>query len=165
MITLEEYLTMIEEELDRGRPVRFSNKITIDKEDILDIIVDIRSNVPDEINRAKKVIEDYEKIIAEAEARARKIIEETEKQARNMVNEHEIYKQAVEKADNYLEDTKKAVESWTLKSVEYVDQALENASNSLTNTIEKLEKNQADTINYFNDLNQAIYKNREQLRQ
>ncbi len=164
MNNLEEYLTLIEEEIDNGKPVRFSNKIAVDKDYILDVVVDIRSNIPDEINRAKKIIEDYEKIISEAESKAEKIIEETEKKVRSMVNEHEIYKKAVEQADTYLEEAKNKAESWSLESVEFVDSVLENTSKALNSTIKKIEKNQQDSINYFNELDDIIYKNWKDLR-
>ncbi len=153
MNNLEDYLILIEDEIDRGKPVRFTNKIAIDKNNILDILVDIRSNFPVEISRAKQVVADREDII-----------EEAEKQARSMVNEHEIYKKAVEQANTHLAESKSKVESWSLESVEFVDSVLENTSKALTSTIEKIEKNQQDSIKYFNDLNEIIYNNRKQLR-
>ncbi len=164
MNNLEDYLLLIEEEIDNGKPVRFTNKTAIDKDYILDVIVDIRGNIPDEINRAKKIVEDYDKIIAEARSNAEKIIEEAEKQAKNMINEHEIYKKAVSQADAHLEEAKARAEGWSLESVEFVDNILENTNKALTTTIEKIEKNQQDSIKYFNDLNEIIYNNRKKLR-
>ncbi len=164
MNNLEDYLLLIEEEIDNGKPVHFTKKTAIDKNYILDVIVDIRSNIPDEINRAKKIIEDYDKIIAEAQLNAEKIIEEAEKKAKNMVNEHEIYKKAVTQADERLEEAKRQAESWSIESVRFVDDVLENTSNALNATIEKIEKSQQESINYFNELNELIYNNRKELR-
>ncbi len=165
MKNLEEYLVLIEEEIDKGKPVRFSNRVAIDKDYIFDILVDIRSNIPEEINQARKIIEDHDKIIEDAKAKAEKIIQETEKEARNMINEHEVYKKAAEKADAYLEEAKKTSENWSLQSVEYVDSLLEEAGNTIEATIEKIEKNQKEAIEYFNQLNKTIYENRGRLRE
>ena len=59
-------LDELEEYLEGRNSIPFTNKVLVDKEEILDIIKEIRLKLPDELKQAKWIKEERERIIAEA---------------------------------------------------------------------------------------------------
>ena len=59
-----------------GRNVPFSAKIIVDKEEMLDLIKEIRLKLPDELKQAKWVKEERQRILAESQKEADGIVKE-----------------------------------------------------------------------------------------
>ena len=71
-------LDELEEYLEGVKAVPFTNKCIADKEDILDIIKEIRLKLPDELKQAKWVKEERSRILVEAKKEADGIVKEAE---------------------------------------------------------------------------------------
>ena len=71
-------LETLEDLLERGRNVPFSAKIIVDKEEMLDLIKEIRLKLPDELKQAKWVKEERQRILAESQKEADGIVKEAE---------------------------------------------------------------------------------------
>ena len=63
-------LETLEDMLDRSKSVPFSDKCIVDKEEILEIIKEIRLKLPDELKQAKWVKEERQRILVEAQNEA-----------------------------------------------------------------------------------------------
>lgn len=66
----------LEEVLAEGRKVPFSGRLMIDEERILDIIDRMRIALPEELKRARRVIQEQERLLAEAQSRVQQVLEE-----------------------------------------------------------------------------------------
>ena len=66
----------------------------IDKDEAFNILEDIRYNLPRELKEAKKIIDNADKILQDANLEANKIIKMAEEEAQAMVSEHNITKLA-----------------------------------------------------------------------
>ena len=62
-------LETLEDILEKSRTVPFSNKGIVDKEEILELIKEIRLKLPDELKQAKWVKEERARILDEAQKR------------------------------------------------------------------------------------------------
>lgn len=164
MNTIEGYLELIEKELNNSKIVRFTNKVAVDKDHIFDILMELRTNMPVEIYEAKKIIEDHDNIIDDANLKREQIIKEADARANTLIKDHEIYKKAEKEGDEYLKNAKKITEEWSLQSVEYVDKILDEAGAALTDLVVQMEKSQKETIDFYGKLYNTIHKNREELR-
>ena len=60
-------LETLEDLLERSRGVPFSSKVIVDKEEMLDLIKEIRLKLPDELKQAKWVKEERQRILVEAQ--------------------------------------------------------------------------------------------------
>ena len=89
-------LETLEDLIERGKKVPFSEKCMIDHEEALDLIKEVRLKLPDELKQAKWVKEEREKILAEAQKEADDVVKEAENRIISMIDEHEITK----KSDN-----------------------------------------------------------------
>ena len=87
-------LETLEDIISSGKGIPFSNRTVVDKDEILDIIKEIRSKLPDELKQAKWVKEERQRILAEAQKEADDMQKEAENKIVSLIDEHEITKQA-----------------------------------------------------------------------
>ena len=80
-------LETLEDLLERSRNLPFSSKSVVDKDEMLDLIKEIRLKLPDELKQAKWVKEERQRILAESQ-------KEAENRIIAMIDEHEITRKA-----------------------------------------------------------------------
>ena len=96
-------LETIEEMLEDSKKLPFTNKAIVDKEQVLDIIKEIRLKLPEELKQAKVIKEEHDRIIAKANEEAEEIVKEAENRIISMIDEHEITKKAYEQKNKIIE--------------------------------------------------------------
>ena len=140
-----EIIDMMEETIDKATVVPLSGKIVVDKEDLLDYIQEMRLVFPDEVKEAKWVKEERERILAEAQTRSETMIKNAEEKVVQMIDEHEITKQAVEQANQMVNDAQtKAMEIKT-----DCDQYADDILNDLEKRLDMLLRKVHDDKSYF----------------
>jgi uncharacterized coiled-coil DUF342 family protein len=103
MSKIEQIIDEIEEFIEGCKTAPFSqSKIIVPKEQLYELLTELRVKTPDEIKRYKKIIEQKDKIIGDAKAQAEQMIDETTAYANALVEEHEIMLKAYEKADQTI---------------------------------------------------------------
>lgn len=102
-MTIDESLDMLEELLENSKQVPFANKkVLVDPDRIRTIIDDIRYNMPNEIKRAKELVDEKEKIIADANKRAEGLMKTAEERAKILIANEAIVKKARELANDIV---------------------------------------------------------------
>jgi len=96
-------LEELEDILETSKTVPFSGKSVVDKEEILEIIKEVRLKLPDELKQAKWIKEERQRILVEAQKEADDIVKEAENRIISMINENEITKKAYEKKAEIIE--------------------------------------------------------------
>ena len=142
-----EIIDMMEETIDKAPVVPLSGKIVVDKEDLLDYIQEMRLVFPDEVKEAKWVKEERERILAEAQSRSEAMIKNAEEKVVQMIDEHEVTKQAVEQANQMVNEAQtKAMEIKT-----DCDQYADDILNDLEKRLDMLLKKVHDDKAYFDN--------------
>lgn len=118
-----------------------STKIIVNKEEIMELIAELRQRTPEEVKRYQKMISNKEAILADAHAKADTIISQAQFQKNELVKEHEIMQQAYAQANEVVSIAQKQAQ-------EIMDQATNDANeirlgsiayaDSLLNSIEEL---------------------------
>ena len=72
-----------------------SSKVIVPKEELFDLLDELRLKVPEEIKRCQKMIANRDAIIADAEDKASAIEQAARAQAQMLINENEITQQAI----------------------------------------------------------------------
>ena len=139
-------LETLEECLERAKNVPFSQKGIVDKEEILDIIKEIRLKLPDELKQAKWVKEERARILVEAQKEADGIVKEAENRIISMIDEHEITRKAyeqkaqiIETANEMSREISKGTKEYADNILEKVESALQEALNTVTNNRKELK--------------------------
>ena len=145
-------LEALEDILERSKTVPFTDKGIVSKNEILDIIKEIRLKLPDELKQAKWIKEERERIIAEAQKDADAIVKEAENRIISMIDEHEITKKAYDKKTEIIADANEMFREITQGTNTYVDGILANIENNMIelgktlNGVEMSIQNALETI-------------------
>ena len=164
MDSLLDYLDQIEDILDASKSVPFSNKISVEKERIYDVMNEIRLNLPNEIRHAQRIIEDHDKIINDARTKATSILKEAEEEAKLLTNEHEIFRRANEQATDVIEESKKSARELRLNAMDYADEILEKTEGMIKEATENIDEQFKLVNSYLSQTVDVLYENRQALR-
>jgi cell division septum initiation protein DivIVA len=76
-IELDDLIDELEDALAEGRRLPFSGgRLLVDEERILDIIDRMRVAIPEEHKRARRIVQEQERLISEAQARVQQVLDE-----------------------------------------------------------------------------------------
>lgn len=164
MDSLLDYLDQIEDILDASKGVPFSNKVSVEKERVFDVINEIRLNLPAELRHAQRIIDDHDKILAEARVKSDNILKEAEEESKALTNEHEIFRRANEQATDVIEEAKKSAHDMRINAVYYADEILEKTENMVHEAMESVEAHSKSVRNNFAETINVLYENRQTLR-
>lgn len=75
-----------------------STKVVVPKDELYDLLDDLRRDVPEEIKRYQKILRQRDAILEDAENKAAAILSDAQEQYKALVEEHAIMKKAEEEA-------------------------------------------------------------------
>lgn len=134
-------LDEIEDIIESSSSIPFAGKVVVDKEEILDIIKEIRIKLPDEIKQAEWIKEERQRILVEAQNEADTIVEEAKVHIEEMIDKEEITKQARERAEEIIEKAQSNAKEIRIGAREYADELLKNVQDILQSMVGTLDEN------------------------
>lgn len=158
-------LDQLDELIDEGKTGFLSSKVSIDKEQFLDIINDIRLKLPTEVHQSVWILEERNKILSDAQNEARLMIEEANERLASMIDKHEITQYATEKAASIIETARLDARQIHIGAVAYAEELFKNMEQQLKSTLEAVHQ---EVQNFENDITNTLrdlYDNRQELKQ
>ena len=137
-------LETLEEMLESGKTIPFSNKGIVDKEEMLEIIKEIRLKLPEELKQAKWVKEERQRILVEAQKEAEDIVKEAENRIISMIDEHEITRKAYEQKAQIIETANEMSREISKGTKDYADNILEKVQTVLEDALKTVENNRKE---------------------
>lgn len=132
-------LETLEDLVEKSISVPFSGKCLVDKEEILEIVKEVRLKLPDDIKQAKWVKEERQRILMEAQKEANNMLKDAEGKIASLVDEHEITKKAYEQANEIVTGAQKNAREIRLGTKDYADSVLNKVEEILNDTIEVIK--------------------------
>ena len=172
---IEQTIEELEQYIDTCKPQAFSsNKIIVNKDQIEELLTELRLRTPEEIKRYQKMISNKEAILADAQAKADAIIAQAEVTHSELVSEHQIMQQAYAQANEVVMiATKQAQEildkatndanNIRMGAIGYTDELLKNLEAILTGAIEGSKARYENLIAGLNNSLQVVLANRAEL--
>ena len=168
---MEQIIEEIEEYIDgcKFQPLS-STKIIVNKEELEELIAELRAKTPEEVKRYQKIISNKEAILADAQAKADQIIAQAQVQTNELVSEHQIMQQAyaqanevvmiaTKQAQEILDNATNEANSLRVSAMGYADDQLHEIEEVLSNSIETSQARYDSLISSL----QGLTKNRAQL--
>jgi len=137
-------LEELEDILETSKTVPFSGKSVVDKEEILEIIKEVRLKLPDELKQAKWIKEERQRILVEAQKEADDIVKEAENRIISMINENEITKKAYEKKAEIIETANEMSREISKGTKDYADNILEGLEVALEDALKIIQNNRKE---------------------
>ena len=119
-------------------------KLIVPKDEMYDLLDELRLRLPDEIKRYQKIIANRDALIADAEEKASAIIKQAKEEAGRLVSEHEISRQAYEHANDLIQDATLRSQNMLHEAAEEAEQVREGAlayTNEVLSEVERVVAN------------------------
>lgn len=105
---IEQIIEEIEEFVESCKYQPLSTtKIVVNKEELEELLRELRLKTPDEIKRYQKIISNKDAILADAQAKADSLIAEAQAKTKEMVSQHEVMQQAYAQANETIANANK----------------------------------------------------------
>lgn len=164
MDTIIQLLDELEEILDNSRAMPFSNKVSVEKEELYSIIAEIRLKLPNELKNSRYVLEERNKILIDAQKEADEIVKNAEERLSRMVEENEITKRAYEQASAIIDASKKTSKEMRLGAVEYAQEVLTKAQDKIKEVKENIHTQNMKADEFFTQTLDVLNENIQELR-
>lgn len=172
---IEQIIEEIEEFIDscKFQPLS-STKIVVNKEELEELLRELRMKTPDEIKRYQKIISNKDAILEDAQTKADNIIAEAQAQAQKIVSESEVMQVALQQSNQLIEQTNaqaqeimdKATEDSNnirMSAIHYTDEMLDNLEKIMSHSIEAAGSKYNNFINSIQSCYDIVSKNRAEL--
>ena len=173
---IEQLIDELEEYIESCKPKFMSNsEIIVNKDEIDELLRELRMKTPDEIKRYQKIISNKEAILNDARAKAEALINETNVRTNELISEHEIMQQAYAQANEVVtlatHQAQEILDKATLEAnevrsaaMQYMDDMLANLENLIGQTINMTASHYESFVNNLNGYAEIVRANRAELR-
>ncbi|MCH5255896.1 MAG: vacuolar family H+-ATPase subunit H [Lachnospiraceae bacterium] len=173
---IEQLIDEIEDYIDGCKYQPLSKTyILVNKEEIDELLRELRMKTPDEIKRYQKIISNKEAILNDARSKAETIINEATVHTNELINEHEIMQQAYAQANEVVtlaaHQAQEILDAATTEAngvrsaaMQYLDDMLSNLENIMTTTLNSATTHYENFFNTINGYNEIVKANRAELK-
>jgi len=163
---LLELIDVLEETVMKGSSIPLSGKSLMDKEELLDLIEEIRLNLPEDLKQARWVKEERQHILHEAQNEADNIIADAKVKAEEMVMEEEIVVQAQQKAEEIVDQAQNHAREIRESMMQYSDGLLAKVEEIIIDSQDILNRSlngAKESLSTINDALDLIDDNRREI--
>lgn len=154
MSKIEQVISEIEEYIDGCSLLPLSKtKIVVEKEELEEMLHELRLKTPDEIKKYQRLLKDKDRIIGEANEQAQRILDTAQVQTNELVNEHEIMQRAYDEGQRYIdqarEEAQRILDEAVGQANEYKQSAIDYTDQLLASIQATLEGTMNDTVSRY----------------
>ncbi|MBE5870868.1 MAG: ATP synthase F0 subunit B [Lachnospiraceae bacterium] len=172
---IEQLIDEIEEFIEQCPYAKFSNDvIRVNKEELQELLRELRMKTPDEIKRYQKIISQKEAILKDAREKAQQMVNEAAAQTSELMSEHEIVQQAYARANQIvalatnqaqeiLDNATRDANAMKEAAVQYTDDILGNVENILDHSIDVAQAKYDNLIASLQNCHSIVVSNRAEL--
>ena len=107
-----------------AKPVPLTDQVRVDREEIYDLLDQMRATIPEEIKQARWIVKERQEMLAEAKRESERILKEARDQQQRLVSQEEITLQAERAAEEIVEDANARAREIRLGAEDYADEIL-----------------------------------------
>ena len=172
---IEQLIDELEEYIENCKPKFMSNsEIIVNKDEIDEMLRELRMKTPDEIKRYQKIISNKEAILNDARAKAEALINEATIHTNELISEHEIMQQAYAQANEVVNQAaqqaqdildKAIIEANELRmqAAQYTEDRLAELEAIILSAIQASNANYGTLMGSLNQYKELIQSNRRAL--
>lgn len=137
----------LEELFNESRALPFTHNVIVDEDRMLDIIDQMRIAIPEEVKKAQQLLNQSDRILAQAEEKANRTTLLAEEKANEMTTKDMVTQEATRRADQILnqaradaEATRDDADVYVVETLSYVEDELSRLLNQVHNGIRALQE-------------------------
>lgn len=173
---IEQLIDELEEYIENCKPKFMSNsEIIVNKDEIDELLRELRMKTPDEIKRYQKIISNKEAILNDARAKAEALINETNVRTNELISEHEIMQQAYAQANEVVSMASKQAQDildkatleaneLKIQAARYTEEQLAGLETLILSAIQTVSSHYDSLLGSLNQYKEVIQSNRQALQ-
>ena len=173
---IEQIIDEIEDYIENCRPQPLSNtKIIVNRDELEDLLAELRRKTPDEIKRYQKIISNKEAILADAQTKADAIIAEAQVHTSELVSEHQIMQQAyaqanevvliaTNQAQEILDNATNDANNIRMGAIQYTDDILKSLEEIIAHAMDTTQARTENLMKSLQGCYDLVNTNRNELR-
>ena len=145
-MNLLELLEYLDDELSKSAAVPLTGKRLVDAEKCLDIVSELRVNLPDDVKDAEVIVRDRDAILAEAHQEADQIIAEAQQQFEQMVATHAVTQEAQRRANAIISEAMQTADEERESCTQYLNDVLGGVEDHLDRVLNDIYNNRMEVL-------------------
>ncbi len=128
---IQHLVDRLEDLIDEGRHIWFSKYTLIDEEHALEIIDQMRISVPEQVEKASRLINQRDRLLAQANEEATRVVQIARERSDEMVQRDAVLQTAQNRAKNIIEQARREADAIRAEADGYVLEVLKNLEDQL----------------------------------
>jgi cell division septum initiation protein DivIVA len=133
-------LDQLEEVLGAGSHLPFTSRTLVDEQEILDILDQIRVSIPEELKAARRLTQERDHVLAEAQSQADRLLREADEHAAGRLSEHALVRAAEARAAEIEERALHHAEQVRQEAEDYAYRVLERLREQISSVGQTVER-------------------------
>ena len=136
----------LEELFNESKSIPLTRNVMVDEDRMLDIIDQMRISIPEEIKKARQLIQQKDRLLAQAQEEASRKVALAEEKVAEMISRDAIVEQAQARAEQILSQaradataTRKDADDYVLDSLNFLERELDKLNTQVRNGIMTIE--------------------------
>ena len=161
---IEQIISEIEEYIDGCKFQPLSNsKIIVNKEELEELLTELRMKTPDEIKRYQKIISNKDAILADAQIQTNELVSEHQIMQQAYAQANEVVSIATNQAQEILDKATEDADSIRTAAIEYTDNLLGNLENIVVHAIDTNKAKYEGLLSSLQNCYDIVKANRNEL--
>ena len=114
-----------------AKAVPLTDQVRIDREEIYDILDQMRATIPEEIKQARWIVKERQEMLAEAKREQDRLLQESREQAVREASQTEIVKLAERQAQEIIDEARRSAREMRLEMEDWADGMLATLETNL----------------------------------
>lgn len=153
-------IEQIEEIVTEAKSMPLSSSVLVSREELLELIEDMKTSLPEEIKQARWVVKDREELLSKARIEAEQIVAAARDEQLKAAQQEEIYDRAKVEAERILEAADEEARRVRNEGEDYVDAKLAQ----FENVLRKVSEDVAATSSAIDRTLEQVETGRDRLR-
>jgi cell division septum initiation protein DivIVA len=123
-----------------AKQVPLTDQVRVDKEEIYDLLDQMRATIPEEIKQARWIVKERQDMLAEAKREAERIVKEARERQDRLISAEEVTKAAERAAEDIVDEAQAREREIRLGAEDYADEILNTLEINLTKFIAAVQR-------------------------
>ena len=123
-----------------AKTIPLSDSVRVDKEEIYDILDQMRATIPEEIKQARWIVKERQEMLAEAKREAERIVKEARERQDRLISNEEVMKAAERAAEDIIDEAQAREREIRLGAEDYAEEILNTLEINLTKFIAAVQR-------------------------
>src|SRR6266581_1031415 len=117
-------LQQLEDLIREAKSMPLSSSALVNREEVLDLIREMKETLPEEVKQARWVVKDREELLGKARSEGERIVADAREEQLRLARHEEVVARAEEEAERLVRDAEEEGRKVRLESEDYVDAKL-----------------------------------------